>query len=372
MRVLHICSNYTDTPLYQRLLEAEDVYGYEQAVVVPNRFDNECKFELDKRARVIKCYGKFARFFYHYKQKKIYRNIENVVNINEYDIVHAHLLFSNGYCAYKIKKEYGIPYIVTVRNTDVHAFFKRMIHLRSLGIKILLEAKYVVFISNEYKRKVLNNYVPDLYRDSISNKSVVIPNGIDDFWHTNVAMKHKNDKDILKVLTVGNIEKNKNQLLVCEALKRIQESGTKVIYNTVGKINDKKYWGKIKSYSFVEYHKPVPKEELISYYNNSDYFVLVSHAETFGLVYPEAMSQGLPVIYTRGQGFDGQYKDGVVGYAVSDKDYNELENVLTLLSNNYGELSQNCIEKSAVYNWHDIAKQYNDLYTSKKGTLVKE
>ena len=40
-------------------------------------------------------------------------------------------------------------------------------------------------------------------------------------------------------------------------------------------------------------------------------FCLPSHAETFGLVYVEAMSQGLPIIY-EGQGFDKQFQDGEV------------------------------------------------------------
>lgn len=40
------------------------------------------------------------------------------------------------------------------------------------------------------------------------------------------------------------------------------------------------------------------KQEIISILRDSDAFVLVSHAETFGVVYIEAMSQGLPVIAT--------------------------------------------------------------------------
>ena len=37
-------------------------------------------------------------------------------------------------------------------------------------------------------------------------------------------------------------------------------------------------------------------------YRENDIYVMPSIIETFGLVYAEAMSQGLPVIYTRGQG----------------------------------------------------------------------
>ncbi len=44
------------------------------------------------------------------------------------------------------------------------------------------------------------------------------------------------------------------------------------------------------------------REQLRNIYKDADLLVLPSLLETFGLVYPEAMSQGLPVIYTRGQG----------------------------------------------------------------------
>ena len=40
-----------------------------------------------------------------------------------------------------------------------------------------------------------------------------------------------------------------------------------------------------------------------------------SITETFGLVYGEALSQGLLIIYTKGQGFDGQIKEKLAGYS---------------------------------------------------------
>ena len=65
-------------------------------------------------------------------------------------------------------------------------------------------------------------------------------------------------------------------------------------------------------------------ENFIKYFIESDIFVMPSRYETFGLVYVEALSQGLPVIYTRGQGFDGQIPDGEVGYSVKCNDVNEI------------------------------------------------
>ena len=45
-----------------------------------------------------------------------------------------------------------------------------------------------------------------------------------------------------------------------------------------------------------------------------------SSNETFGLVFIEALSQSLPIIYTKGEGIDGYFKDDFIGKAVNSKD----------------------------------------------------
>ena len=72
----------------------------------------------------------------------------------------------------KLKRQYGIPYIVAVRNTDVNLFFKKMIHLRKLGINIMKEADKVIFLSNTYKDQVIEIY--SKLQDESIIKSVVI------------------------------------------------------------------------------------------------------------------------------------------------------------------------------------------------------
>ena len=69
-------------------------------------------------------------------------------------MVHAYTLFTDGNCARALSKKYGIPYGVAVRNTDVNNFFKMMPHLRGRGIKIMLGAKAVFFLSEAYREQV--------------------------------------------------------------------------------------------------------------------------------------------------------------------------------------------------------------------------
>ena len=84
--------------------------------------------------------------------------------------------------------------------------------------------------------------------------------------------------------------------------------------------------------------------------------------ESFGRVYAEAMTQGLPVIFTRGQGFDGLFEDGAVGYAVNPLDYEEIADAIEKISNRYEEMSKNCVEKCKLFDWTAIAKKLEGMY----------
>ena len=114
--------------------------------------------------------------------------------------------------------------------------------------------------------------------------------------------------------------------------------------------------------NITTYYRPLEKEELIYKYRENDIFILLSHYETFGLVYAEAMSQGLPVLYTRGQGFDGQFKDGIVGFGVSDKDSMDVKEKILTLIDNYAEISHNCLSNSSLFDWNRISIEYHQIY----------
>jgi glycosyltransferase involved in cell wall biosynthesis len=82
-----------------------------------------------------------------------------------------------------------------------------------------------------------------------------------------------------------------------------------------------------------------------------------SKSETFGLVYIEALSQGLPIIFTEGEGIDGFYEKNI-GEAVDANDVKSIANGIFKISNNY--LSYNFDPKEIVnnHNWNNIAQKY--------------
>ena len=132
--------------------------------------------------------------------------------------------------------------------------------------------------------------------------------------------------------------------------------------NQVVKVNIFEQQELLKKAEGVTHYAFCPQEKLIEYWRESDIFVMPSHHETFGLTYAEAMSQGLPVLYTAGQGFDGHFPDGTVGYAVSDTDAELLAEKILAVVEHYETLSRNAVALCDRFDWREIAKRYAEIY----------
>ena len=99
-----------------------------------------------------------------------------------------------------------------------------------------------------------------------------------------------------------------------------------------------------------------------AFYADCDVLLVPSSAETFGMVYLEAMSQGVPVLYTKGQGFDGQFPEGEIGYAVPCGDVQAQTEALKQVTQGYAQRSRRCVAGAEKYAWPRIAGMWMRLY----------
>ncbi|MDU3086953.1 MAG: glycosyltransferase family 4 protein [Peptoniphilus harei] len=367
MRIIHINCNYLNSKLHQNLIISLNKLKIENTVFVPTYDKNKSVVNVNKDVIVSECFKKWDRVNFFYKQRKIYKDIKEKVDISKYNVIHAYTLFTDGNCAYNLNKEYGIPYIVTIRNTDLNTFLKYMIHLRRRGIDILKKASKIVFLSKSYKDRLFNEYVPRESKKELEEKSVIIPNGIDDFWFKNkyedknisiTLDKFKNKN--LDIVYAGKIDKNKNLRLTIDSIRDLKEKLWDIKFHVAGKIVDDKLFNSIQN--DIIYYGELKKEELLKLYRKSDIFIMPSHTETFGLVYVEAMSQGLPVIYTKGEGFDGQFIEGEVGFSTSDVNEKCLFNGIFKIINNYENIYKNLIKNAQRFTWKRIGNTYKCIY----------
>lgn len=379
MEILHLCSYYIGNKLYKSLIKQLHFSKVNQSVFIPVRSkDHIGKNQLPSQFHSVKYYysnilEKYDKLFYFNKIKKQMKEVErSILKEITPDFIHAHTVFSDGGTAYKLFQKYGINYIVNVRNTDINTFYKYGVHLRPFMNKILINSKGIIFLSYPYKEKLLS-YLPPNIVSQIQDKCYVIPNGIDEFWHTNIVSRGNNKcVDSVKLIFMGRLDENKNLRTVILTCDKLCEQGYNASLEVIGSgpfeedymnlcnrlgLNDR-----------VTFHGYISdKDKIAKLLDESDLYIMPSFKETFGLVYIEAMSRGLPVIYTKGQGIDGFFNEGEVGYAVNPKNVNMItERVIKILTN-YSQISKQCINNSRMFNWNDISNKYLMLY--KESTL---
>jgi L-malate glycosyltransferase len=378
MKVLHICAYYIGNSLYKSLISELSRKSLDQSVYIPIRK----KEHLDKNIitdnkDITFHYSNILnisdRLFYSKKIEKLFKDIERkIIHCENFDIIHAYTLFSDGGIAYKLKEKYKVPYIVTIQNTDINYFLKYGIHLRKTMLQILLEAEFIVFMSPAYQEIITKN-IPAELRGKIVKKYKVIPNGIDNYWHltnNNLSVRNKPNKNIVKLVQVSRIDNNKNIKASIQVVKELNLKGIKASLSIIGKgpLEQKmrKFVKKINLTESIKFLGQIEsKKELKNILLGSDIFIMPSKRETFGLAYIEAMAVGLPVIYSKGQGIDGLFVEGSVGYAVENNPIEITEMVLKILKD-YEILSKNSARYIKDFNWDKVSDAYIDLYENIK------
>src|SRR5690606_31805146 len=169
----------------------------------------------------------FHKFIFEHKSKFLMDCIISKVPRDGVTCVHATTLFSDGVLAYNLQKKEGIPYIVTVRSTDVTTFFRFRPDLLSLGRRILLSAKAIVFVSDSVKKRLFSKRLFKDIRTEVERKAMVSPNGIDGIWIDNVATspKRRVREGTWRVLYVGTFLKRKNLDKLIIATRLLRQKG---------------------------------------------------------------------------------------------------------------------------------------------------
>lgn len=364
MRVLHLNTNYTYSALHQLMIEALEQTGNIDSHVFMSTFNKNLGVVTPrKNVCVCECVRKRDRLFFFHKQRKIRKALEKNIKVAGFDLIHAYTLFTDGNCARSISRKYGIPYVVAVRNTDVNAFFRLQPHLHGRGVQIMRDAAAVFFLSEAYRRQVFEKYVPEKYREEIRKKTYIIPNGIDEFWFSHAPEGPKTlGQGPVKLIYAGRIDSNKNIPTTQKAMALLRAQGYETTLTVVGKVKEPKVLETIQQDAWTTCLPAMPKEKLVAAYRSTDIFVMPSLYESFGLVYAEAMSQGLPVIYSRGQGFDKQFPEGQVGFAVDSRSPESVAEGIKKVIDNYAEIAANCIPSIEKFRWHSLCQAYSEVY----------
>ena len=369
--VLHICGGYIVPSMFHSLFQEIDKLGVKQIVFVPlNSYNSEERrnhivyshsegYSICSKKQLNVCY----KLLYTKKIAHMVHEVETLIDLSSVHLIHAHLLGNEGAIAYELSKKYHIPYITAIRNTDLNAYFRVFKWKMPYFNMVFQNARKVICISNMYKEKVSRVF-------GNNEKIDVIPNGLDNYY-----LQHRYSKDSLgnpiKIVYTGGFQKNKNILSTYEAIANLRNKGYIIEFTAIGRNlpnhEDKRYAKRMEQLASASnwFHlkDAQNKEQLKDSLRQSDIFVMCSHHETFGLSYIEALSQGLPIVYTQGDGFDKMYIEGEVGFHANSKCVQDIENAILRVIQNYGKIAGNIAHLDmSKYAWSDIANKYFFIY----------
>jgi glycosyltransferase involved in cell wall biosynthesis len=315
------------------------------------------------------------KYWFPYKARKKWDLLLRNIDFSHIDYIHAATLFSEGIIAFKAHIYFGIPYSVAVRGSDLNFYFRKMPHLWKLGRDIIRHAQKVVFISPAQEKMACLLSPLEKVIEDIRKKKVVIPNGVDPFWIEHRGNKNKDEPH--KFLYIGRFDSNKNVERLIDAFLMVQKLIPDVELHLVGVGGDreKNVLEKVAAnQEKIKYHGPIYDPfELQKIYELSDLFTMISHSETFGLVFIEALSQGLPVLYTKDQGVDGTFSNSSIGIPVDSFNTEEVAQGMIHLIEHYSHYTEE-VKRVPIgqFQWNAIANQYIQIFNNEKNSMISE
>lgn len=365
MNVLQLCNYYCGSKVHAELFRELDSQDVRQTVYVALRDSGRVginSFEGNNTSFVYAPILKlWHRYLYHAKSAAVKNDICNKVLFDEISLCHASTLFTDGIQAYNIYKERNIPYIVTLRGTDIKEFLSKAPHTWLAGKKVLLNASAIIFLSPAMRDRFCCHKFIRTFLQDIEHKFITLRNGINDFWIDHI--RRDTAPKGHHVLFVGRFLKRKNLPMLIKAVIELQGKYPDIELNIVGGGGDDE--SIVKRYAQTEscinyYGMITDKTSLLRHYQSNNLFAMPSVNETFGLVYLEALSQNLPVIYTHGTGIDGVISNNC-GEGLKEPSIDNIKNAIAKVFEAPANYTNGQIDFE-YFRWRNIAKEYVNLY----------
>lgn len=279
--------------------------------------------------------------------------------LSQYDLAHAFFALPSGLLCYRHRDT--LPYIVSLRGSDVPGFNKRLkLHysfLKPLVRRVWSGASSVIANSDDLRSLALGT--------SPLQRVDVIANGVD----TKSFQPRRGDRrrhGPLRILAVSRLIERKGLDILIRALPEILEHRD-VSLQIVGGGNLKEPLRKLVAdlgvTDAVTMTGYVPHERLPEIYSDADLFVLPSHAEGMSNALLEAMACGLPVIATDTGGSSALlHGNGLVVEENTPSAWSEA--ILVTASDEaamraMAETSRSIAQR---HSWTGVARQYLDIY----------
>jgi glycosyltransferase involved in cell wall biosynthesis len=282
-----------------------------------------------------------------------YLYAKRLIKKNHYHLIHAFFGLPCGYLAMRL----GLPYIISLRGSDVPFFNRRFaladkLFSRRLSRRIWSQASAVVANSNDLKKMAQKSY-----QGQIS----VIPNGVDTEEFTPAKVKRGCQ---IELISIGRLTTRKGYQYLIPALRNL--SGFELTL-----IGDGDLLGDLrllaeKNCVKINFLGKIKHRDINKHLQSADIFILPSLNEGMSNSLLEAIACGLPIITTDTGGATELIKNN--GTIVKKESITSIRSALKKYQNNRKlilEQGKNSRIIAKDRSWKSVAKQYLDIYFQK-------
>ena len=174
------------------------------------------------------------------------------------------------------------------------------------------------------------------------------------------------EKDDIFILSVGELNQNKNQEVIVKAIARL--NNPKIHYFIAGKGDKEQYLKELADQLGVNLHLLGYRTDIVELLNTADIFAFPSFREGLSVALMEAMAAGLPCVVSRIRGNVDLIENGVNGdvcmYDSIEEYKRKIENLIKNMDirEKYSDKSK---EKIHLYDKNKVMKELKKIYFAK-------
>ncbi len=248
------------------------------------------------------------------------------------DLIHAHVTNTAGIIGSFLSKNFNIPFIIT-EHTSTFLLHEYSFYLANRIIATLLNANAVLVVSNHQKHL--------LFMHKIFRTIEVVGNLVDESQFFIKKQTSKNSKFVILNTARPSFEKDLKTFLY--AVSKLVQKGYKDIEAKIILSKSREDTVQFEDYEqicqdlgiaqFCKFHYIVPRQDIVSFYQNCDVFVSSSIVESFGVAICEALMCGKPVVSTANGGVEDMVnqENGII---VPLQDYQAMAEAILKIKNN--------------------------------------
>lgn len=287
-----------------------------------------------------------------------------LIKKNNCSLTHSFFSVPCGFLSLLFKWQYKIPYIVSLRGSDVPGYSERFSciynFLKPL-IKFIWEKSSAAVSNSQGLKELALKSKPD-------QKIDVIYNGINtDIFKPDAELK---DKEKF-IITLGGtrVTARKGIKYLIEAVHKLSNKYSNIYVTVIGEGDERESLEELARQLEVEdrikFLGRLDNKKILPYYQEASAFVLPSLNEGMSNAMLEALASGLPIIATDTGGTKELVTDGENGFIIKMKDSQDIADKIEILIRDEDlrcRMGESSRRRAESMSWGNVAKEYCDLY----------